>query len=117
MTALCCFDQMLSGQDLEEISKRIKKKHTNILTHLINFVSSLDCDDNDANYNGKYDNYIYQTFKCFCKNKLEIIIHFLWLNQDYVDSDIRSLIIPSLEHKHFDCNSSSPPSNKSQTNF
>jgi len=93
ITALYCLDMMISGEHISRESwKGVNKEHVNILVHLIDFVSSLD--DND---NQKYHNYIYQTVNCFIQNKRQINIDLDELNEDFVNSKIRDLIMHSLE--------------------
>ena len=82
--ALCMLDNILSNTAMIDI----KQEDIDVLKHLINHYN-----ENDDKI---IDDYIYDTFDCFVKNKQEIYIRMFNLNQK-VYSSIRSIFWHPLE--------------------
>ena len=89
MTALCLLDIMLSDDDVDGILERIKKKHINILVHLMKYYKNNDDDK-------LTDDYVYDTFQCFVNNKQHIYVNYGNMTKKEI-SRVRELIWNKME--------------------
>ena len=85
--ALYCLDSMISNGFVDDnLWAKIKTKHVNILKHLTQNKSR-----------NKYDNYVYDTFDCFIRNKHFIHIRVNIIAKSSVNKQMRELIMNPID--------------------
>ena len=94
---LYCLDAMLSNNYVaDKMWKQIDSKHIKILRHLIGTELNLNGDGNIDCDNRIHDDYVYDTFNCFIRNKHQIHIRVPAIATSDINEQMRDLIMHSL---------------------
>ena len=99
VTTFSYFDAMLCGFDLcgfdSDGVEEITDKHAALLNNLIEHVLNENNENNEKQMI-LLDPYIISCFKCFIQSKRDIVIDYGWLSQEYVNCDVRNLVVNEL---------------------